>query len=253
MPAMSGENRTQRIAGDGLALGAAAAGAIKRGLTRLLGGEERARVIVLLACVLGLAGADAATVGASAHALRTSLNITNTDIGLLGTVTALVGAVAPLPFGVLADRARRTTTLGLVLFLWAAAMLWSATVSSFGELLLARLALGAVVAAAGPLAASLIGDWFAPSERGRIYGFVLAGETLGAGFCFAVTGDISAVSWIGGWRTSFVVLAIPAFVLGWLVLRLKEPARGGRGVLAHATEPLPPEAEQSQETPAQLL
>jgi predicted MFS family arabinose efflux permease len=253
IPRVSAESRSQRIAGNALVLGSAAGGALKRGLTRLLGGEERARVIVLLAAVLGLAGADAATVGASATPLRDSLHITNTDIGLLVSVTALVGAVATLPFGVLADKVRRTTTLGLVLFLWAIAMLWSAAVSSFDELLLSRLALGAVVAAAGPLAASLIGDWFGASERGRIYGFVLAGETLGAGFGFAVTGDISAVSWIGGWRTAFVVLAIPAFVLGWLMLRLREPARGGRGVLAHATEPLPDEWEESRETAAQLL
>jgi len=187
-------------------------------------------VIVLLACVLGLAGADAATVGASATALRQGLHITNTDIGLLVTVTALVGAIATLPFGVLADRVRRTTTLGLAIFLWAAAMLWSAAVPNFHQLLLARLALGAVVAAAGPLAASLIGDWFAASERGRIYGFILAGEFLGSGFGFAVTGDIAALSW----RAAFVILALIALPLGWLVLRLKEPARGGRGVLAQA-------------------
>ena len=250
---MSGESRSKRIAEDALALGSVAAGGLKRSLTGLLGGEERARVIVLLACVLGLAGADAATVGASATELVKGLHITNTDIGLLVSVTALAGAVATLPFGVLADRVRRTTTLGLVIFLWAAAMLWSAAVSNFHELLLARLCLGAVVAAAGPLAASLIGDWFAASERGRIYGFVLAGELLGAGFGFAVTGDIAAVSWIGGWRAAFVILALPALVLGWLVLRLKEPARGGRGVLAHATEPLLPEADESRETVAQLL
>ncbi len=245
---MSGESQSRRVAEDALAVTAAAAGAFKRGLTRLLGGEERTRVIVLLACVLGLAGADAATVGASATELRQGLHITNTDIGLLVSVTALVGAFATLPFGVLADRVRRTTTLGLVIFLWAAAMLWSAAVANFHELLLARLCLGAVVAAAGPLAASLIGDWFAAAERGRIYGFVLAGELLGAGFGFAVTGDIAALSW----RAAFVILALPAFVLGWLVLRLREPERGGRGVLAHATEPLPPEAE-SRETAAQLL
>jgi predicted MFS family arabinose efflux permease len=250
---VSGESRSQRIAEDALSLGSVAAGALARGLTRLLGGEERARVIVLLACVLGLAGADAATVGASATELRHSLHITRVDIGLLVSVTALVGAVATLPFGVLADRVRRTTTLGLVIFFWAAAMLWSAAASNFHELLLARLLLGAVTAAAGPLAASLIGDWFAESERGRIYGFVLAGELLGAGFGFAVTGDIAAVSWIGGWRTAFVVLAIPAVILGWFVLRLREPARGGRGVLAHATAPLPPEAGESRETVAQLL
>jgi predicted MFS family arabinose efflux permease len=246
---VSGESRNDGIAQDALAIASFAAGSVKRGVTGLLGGEERAKVIVLLASVLGLAGADAATVGASATYLRQGLHITNTDIGLLVSVTALVGAVAALPFGVLADRVRRTTTLGIVIFFWAGAMLWSAAVPNFHQLLLARLFLGAVVAAAGPLAASLIGDWFAASERGRIYGFVLAGETLGAGFGFAVTGDIAALSW----RAAFVILAIPAFFLGWLVIRLREPARGGGGVLEHATQPLPPEAEESQETPAQLL
>jgi predicted MFS family arabinose efflux permease len=243
------ESRTSRVLIDAYALGSTAAGHVARGLTRVLGGEERARVIVLLACVLGLAGADAATVGASATELRQGLHITNTDIGLLVTVTSLVGAFATLPFGVLADRVRRTTTLGLVIFLWAAAMLWSASVANFHELLLARLLLGAVVAAAGPLAASLIGDWFAASERGRIYGFVLAGELLGAGFGFAVTGDIAALSW----RAAFVILALPALVLGWLVLRLREPERGGRGVLAHPNRPAAPAEEEPRETDAQLL
>jgi len=160
--------------------------------------------------------------------------------------------MASLPFGVLADRVRRTRVLGLAIFLWAAAMLWSASVPNFHELLLARLFLGAVVAAAGPLAASLIGDWFAASERGRIYGYVLAGELLGAGFGFAVTGDIAALSW----RAAFILLALPAFVLGWLVLRLKEPARGGRGVLANPTKPLVPadtETGEPRETDAQQL
>jgi len=245
----SDESRATRVLIDAYALGSTAVGAVARRLTHTLGGEERTRVIVLLACVLGLAGADAATVGASATELRHGLHITNTDIGLLVSVTALVGAVATLPFGVLADRVRRTTTLGLVIFLWAFAMLWSASVANFHELLLARLCLGAVVAAAGPLAASLIGDWFAASERGRIYGFVLAGELLGAGFGFAVTGDIAALSW----RAAFVILALPAFVLGWFVLRLHEPARGGRGVLAHPTRPVAAEADQPRETDAQLL
>lgn len=253
---MSGESRSHGTAGDAIVLASTAADALKRGLSRLLGGDERARVIVLLAAVLGLAGADAATVGASARYLRDGLNISNTDIGLLVTVTSLVGAVATLPFGVLADRVRRTTTLGLAIFLWAVAMLWSAAVPNFHQLLLARLALGAVVAAAGPLAASLIGDWFAASERGRIYGFVLAGEFLGSGFGFAVTGDIAALSW----RAAFVLLALPALVLGWMVLHLREPARGGRGVLAKTgdavvdTEPLLELDEgEPRETDAQRL
>lgn len=243
------ETRTARVLTDIAALTGAGVGAFVRGLTRLLGGEERTRVIVVLACVLGLSGADAATVGASATELRHGLHITNTDIGLLVTVTALVGAVATLPFGVLADKVRRTTTLGLTIVLWGGAMLWSAAVPNFHQLLLARLCLGAVVAAAGPMVASLVGDWFAAAERGRIYGFILAGELLGAGFGFAVTGDIAALSW----RAAFVILALPAFALAWFVLRLREPARGGRDVLAHETQPLPREAEETRETDAQRL
>ena len=188
---------------------------------RALGGAEQARVIVVLACVLGLAGADTATVGASASELRHGLHISNTDIGLLVTVTSLVAAIATIPFGVLADRVNRTRMLGGTILFWAAAMIWSATAASFSELLWSRLFLGAVTAAAGPLIASLVGDYFPASERGRVYGYILAGELVGAGFGFAVTGDIATASW----RAAFVVLALPALVLGWATLRLPEPAR----------------------------
>jgi len=197
-------------------------------LSDTLGGSLRTRVIVVLAAILALSSADIVTVGASATSLRNDLSISNTDIGLLVAVSSLVGAIASVPFGVLADRVRRTFTLGIAIVFWGVAMVWSATASSFGELLLTRLFLGSVTAAAGPLVASLVGDYFAGSERGRIYGFILSGELLGAGFGFAVTGDIAALSW----RLAFFVLAIPAFVLAWAVVRLPEPARGGRGALA---------------------
>ncbi len=197
-------------------------------LSDTLGGALRMRIIVVLAAVLALSSADVVTVGASATQLRSDLALNNTDIGLLVAVSSLVGALASVPFGVLADRIRRTFTLGAAIVLWGVAMIWSSTASSFGGLLLARLFLGAVTAAAGPCVASLVGDYFAGSERGRIYGFILSGELIGAGFGFAVTGDIAALSW----RLAFFVLAIPAFVLAWAVMRLPEPKRGGRGVLA---------------------
>jgi MFS family permease len=201
--------------------------AARQQLTTAVGGPARVRAVVLLACVLALAGADTATVGAAAEPLRRALGISNTDIGLLVTVSSLVGALFSLPFGVLADRMRRTWILGLALLTWGAAMLWSATASSFGQLLLTRACLGAVTAAAGPVAASLVGDWFPGSERGRIYGFVLTGELVGAGVGFAVTGDIAALSW----RAAFVILALPAFVLTWFIFKIPEPVRGGSGAL----------------------
>ena len=127
----------------------------------------------------------------------------------------------------LADRLRRTTTLGLSIVLWGGCMVWSATAGSFGGLLLTRLALGIATASAGPVVASMLGDWFVSAERGKIWSYVLTGELLGAGVGFAVTGDIAALSW----RASFVILAIPAFLLAWAVLKLPEPVRGGAGAI----------------------
>jgi sugar phosphate permease len=146
---------------------------------------------------------------------------------------------------VLADRVRRTWVLGLAILTWGGAMIWSAAVSNFDDLLLTRLFLGAVTAAAGPMVASLVGDYFPAEERGRIWGFILAGELLGAGFGFAVTGDIAALSW----RAAFVALAIPAFVLAVVVLRLPEPARGGTDALRDVRA----EPEAAEPTDAQQL
>jgi MFS family permease len=219
---------------------AAAAGRLgragSRALTTALGGQERTRVILLLAAVLALASADTATVGASAIQLRHDLGINNTDVGLLVTVTSLIAAAASLPFGVLADRVTRTRVLGGAIVLWGAAMIWSATAPTFGQLLLARLFLGAVTAAAGPIVASLIGDWFAAAERGRIYSYVLSGEFIGAAIGFSVTGGIATLSW----RAAFVILALPAFVLAWLIFKLPEPARGGTSPLLSVGGEPPP-------------
>ena len=241
---------------EAVGVAAAAIGGLGRSassaLTKALGGAERTRVIVLLASVLALSSADAATVGASATPLRHALHITNTDIGLLVTVTSLIAAIASLPFGVLADRVRRTWVLGGAIVLWGAAMIWSATVSGFGELLLARVFLGGVTAAAGPLVASLVGDYFPAYERGRIYGYILAGELAGAGVGFAVTGDVATLSF----RAAFVLLALPAFVLAWLVFRLPEPRRGGRDALVHPEarpEDHRPDEDEPHVTDAQRL
>jgi MFS family permease len=243
------EDRRGALGGAGALVGKLGR-ATSRSVTARLGGAERTRVVVLLASVLALSSADASTVGAAAGPLRDALHISNTDIGLLVTVTSLVAALASLPFGVLADRVRRTWVLGGAIVLWGAAMIWSAAVSSFGELLLARVFLGGVTAAAGPLVASLVGDYFPSYERGRIYGYILAGELAGAGVGFAVTGDIAALSW----RAAFVILAVPAFVLAWFVVRLREPARGGRDALVHPAAP-PEEAweHERRETDAQRL
>jgi MFS family permease len=192
-------------------------------LDRLIGGPARRKVVVTLACVLALDSADTGTVSANATQLQSGLHIGKADIGLLLAVSSLVGAVATLPSGALVDARRRTRLLTIAVALWGVATLISGLATGFVFLVVARIGLGIVVAVAGPAIASLVGDFFPKQDRGRIYGYVLAGELIGAGFGFMVSGQLAVLSW----RAPFFALVVPTAGVCWLISRLPEPARGG--------------------------
>jgi MFS family permease len=201
-----------------------------------VGGRGRLRAVVLLASVLGLNSADAASVGAVATQLEPALGIGHTKLGLLVTVSTALAALVTLPLGWLVDRVDRVRLLGLAVLLWSAAMALSGAASSYEMLLWTRIGLGAVAATAAPVVASLTGDLFPAAERGRIYGFILSGELIGAGAGLLVSGDVAG--WLS-WRWAFWVLAVPGAVLAGALWRLlPEPPRG-----AHAGTADPGRAE----------
>lgn len=210
---------------------------VEEPLAHAVGGKARLKVILLLACVLGLDAADKATVGAVATQLQQALHISNVEIGWLVTASTAVGAVVTLPFGALADRMQRNRLLVIAIFTWSVMMVIGGASASYWMLLLSRLALGAVVAAAAPAVMSLIGDFFRPGERGRILGYTLAGELVGAAFGFLVSGNLSAAL---SWRAAFWVLAAAGFVLAAVIWKwLPEPARGGHGIVPVGSTKLP--------------
>jgi MFS family permease len=191
----------------------------------LFADPARARVIALLAAVLALQSADLATIGAVGGQLEEALRIDHFQLGLLAAVASIFAAAATVPFGVLADRLPRVRLLAASVGLWALAMLAAGFAGSFATLLALRVLLGVVVAAAGPLLASLMGDLFPSAERARIYGYVLSGELIGAGFGFLVSGNVAGLL---SWRWAFWILVPPAMGLAWALPRwMREPERGG--------------------------
>lgn len=206
-----------------------AVGWLDRRLLAMVGGPARLQVIGILASVLALDAADKGVIGAVGPELISSLTLTNTELGALTAVSSGIGAVAALPVGVLADRVNRTRLLAFSVVAWSLAMVVGAFAGSFEWLLLSRLALGAVTATAGPVLASLVGDYFPPAERGRIYGFILSGELLGAGFGLLIGGNLSPLL---TWRAAFGFLALLGLILVYVITRgLPEPARGGQSRL----------------------
>ena len=171
-------------------------------LTERLGGPARRHVVVLLGLVLALNSADNSAIGAIATQLEPGLRIGAAELGLLVTVSSLVGALAAIPSGVLTDKTRRVRLLSISVLLWGVAEAVSGFSTSYTMLLLTRLALGAVTATAAPAVASLTGDFFPAGERGRIYGFIITGEVVGAGFGIGAWRLWSRVSSAGARRLS---------------------------------------------------
>ncbi|NKZ08203.1 MFS transporter [Actinomadura latina] len=201
-----------------------------------LGGRRRARIVLLLACVLALNTADTGVVGAIVQELRHSLNIGNTRVGILTAAPAAVGAIATLPVGQLTDRVPRVPLLAGSIMLWSLAMIVGGMASSYEWLLASRVALGAVTATAGPTVASLIGDLFPPDERAATWGRILAGELVGVGFGLIAGGNIAALL---SWRFAFWFVAVLGFVLAVLLWKMMpEPARGAQATGAGREEEL---------------
>lgn len=213
-------------------------------LTERLGGPARRRTVMLLAAILALDSADQGAIGAVAPQLEHSLGISNVELGLLVTVTALLGGIATVPLGNLVDRVNRVRLVWIIVLGWGVAEATSSLAPDYPFLLATRLALGAVTAVAAPAVASLTGDFFPPGERGRIYGLIVTGELIGAGFGVLVSGLVAG--WFG-WRPALGLLGLPSLALAYgLRTYLPEPMRGGRGYIAHGAEEVPRTEEEAE-------
>jgi MFS family permease len=230
---------------------------VRRRLEQASGGPARTRVVVILALVLALDTADVAAIGAIAGKLEVGLRIGNTELGLLAALPSLMVAIGTVPVGLATDRVSRVPLLTAGVLVWSLAEAASAVPSSFIGLLAVRLVLGAGTAPAGPTLSSVLGDYFPARDRARIYGLILSGELLGAGFGFLVSGEVAALL---SWRWSFVALALPGAWIAWLLhRRLPEPARGGasrlqpgaREIRGPAAGPEPEPAEEFEASAVQ--
>ncbi|APZ41978.1 MFS transporter [Acidihalobacter ferrooxydans] len=191
---------------------------------------QRNVIIALMAVVLGLTAADLAALGVMANALERSLHLNNASFGLIATVSTLVGAIAALPVSILVDRWNRVTLLVLLTLVWSAGMAWSGFIQTYFDLLIAQLVVGISGVSIGAVVASLTGDYFSPSQRGRIFGLIVGGEMLGGGMGVVWA---TIMEHYFSWHAAFWQLAGIGFIAAWLIWNyLPEPSRGRMGELA---------------------
>ena len=208
--------------------------AAKERAVSVAGGPARLQIITVLAAILAVESSDLGTVSAVSGELKGVFHLGNTDLGLLPAVVSFVGAAATLPMGALVDRFSRRMLLMIVVAGWVIAEAASGFAYSFTFLLVTRAIIGALTAVAWPCVASLTGDFFPARDRASIYGLIIAGELVGTGIGFFISGEASTLL---NWHWSFFAMAVPAIALVWVIWRfLPEPERGSQSWITEGEE-----------------
>lgn len=202
---------------------------LEYGLQALL--SRRVITISLMSLALGLTSVDMGALGTMASVLEKALKIDNALFGLISTVSWLFGAIVALPVGILVDRLNRTRLLVLLVALWTIGMALSGFFSKYIEFQIAQIFVGISGISLGAVIASLTGDYFPPSQRGRIFGLIVSGEMLGAGLGMLLTNlTMDFLSW----RAAFWVMAFMGVILAIVIHKyLKEPSRGSMSSISN--------------------
>ena len=146
--------------------------------------------------------------------------------GLLTFIALVVAAALALqvPIAGLADRMPRVRLALIGASLWACFSFMTGLVGGIILLGVARAGSAIGKAVNDPTHNSLIADWFHPNDRPRAYSFHRAANAVGA-----IVGPVVAglLGYSFGWRTPFLIFAIPTLVVVAIGFRLREPIRGG--------------------------
>jgi predicted MFS family arabinose efflux permease len=183
--------------------------------------------------------------------LKAEWALSDTQLGALTSIVALTVGVLTLPLSILADRfGRRRAILGMAV-VWSLATLASALAVNYGQLLAARVFIGAGEAAYGSVGLAVVLSVFPARRRAALSGSFSAGATFGSALGVALGGAL-AVRY--GWRWSVAAMAaigLVLVVLYWQLLtdaRLAQhvdaethdtagPRRTGRSLLARLLSP----------------
>ena len=166
--------------------------------------------------------------------IKHDLNLSDQQLGLLnGVAFGIFYAALGLPLGWLADRWSRKGTIITGLFVWSAATACCGFATSFFQLMLARIGVGAGEAGLVPASYAIIHDRFHKGRASFATGVFQLGGFLGVGlsmltagyvYAFFIKGGGAAIPFVGAlkpWQQTFVTAALPgpAFMVALLFLR----------------------------------
>ena len=129
--------------------------------------------------------------------------------------------------GYLGDRFPRKPMIVAAALFWGGINLLTAFVHSYDSLNLRHAALGIGEASFGIFAPALLADFYPEDQRNRVLTIFNVAIPVGAALGYLTGGTIGERF---GWRSSFIVSAVPAILIAILIaVFMREPERGNSG------------------------
>ncbi|SNZ01416.1 spinster family MFS transporter [Flagellimonas pacifica] len=182
-------------------------------------------VLVILTTVYAFNFIDRQILVILAEPIKADLGLSDTQLGLLtGLAFAALYVTMGLPIARLADKGNRKNIVAASLTLWSLMTAISGTVTSFFQLLLARIGVGIGEAGGSPPSHSIISDYFPPKKRATALAIYSMGIYIGILLGFVIGGVIAKLY---GWRITFYAIGIPGILLAIILyFTIKEPIKG---------------------------
>lgn len=177
------------------------------------------RVVLLLSLSFGLVGLDRWILGPLFPSIMTDLDLNYSQLGTLVGGLGLAWGVFAILIGNLSDRVGRRAILIPSLVIFSALSGAAGLATGFLMLLFARVAMGAAEGAFLPASVAATAEASKPSRRGLNQGFQLGAFAL-FGFGIAPIVGTQLLQVLPSWREVFMIVALPGFVLAYLLHRV---------------------------------
>ena len=179
-------------------------------------------LITILTLVVMCNTMDRSIMSLLQEAIKRDLSLSDEQLGLIsGPAFALFYSVAGFPVARLAERFNRPRLVSSAIAFWSAMTALCGLVTGFASLATLRAAVGIGEGGANPSCHSLLADEFSVRQRGMAMSVLSSATPISKVIVPVTTG---AVALIWGWRTAFVVMAIPGFILALILwFGVREP------------------------------
>jgi predicted MFS family arabinose efflux permease len=192
---------------------------------------RRGLVLGILCFVYVLNFLDRQLVSILAKPIQDALQISDGQLGkITGFYFALFYCFIAIPVGWLADRTNRVKVLSIACGLWSAATAACGMAGNYGQLVVARMAVGVGEAGGVPPSYAIISDYFPREKRGTALAIFNLGPPIGSALGVAFGASLAAAF---DWRLPFYVIGgigVATAAVVWIVVA--EPKRGAYDVAA---------------------